>query len=42
MVQPVAGKMAPAFEGMCSDGAFRSVADYRGKWLLLVFLRHFT
>ncbi len=34
------GDKAPPFEGECSDGAMRSLEDYDGRTLILVFLRH--
>jgi peroxiredoxin len=38
--EPRAGRPAPGFRGICSDGRTRSLADYSGQNLLLVFLRH--
>ena len=35
------GSEAPGFAGICTDGVSRSLSDYQGRWLLLVFLRHF-
>lgn len=35
------GDTAPEFRGECGDGTVRSSAEYRGHWLLLIFLRHF-
>jgi len=42
VTKPVVGQLAPEFRGRVSDGSSRSLADYGGRWLLLVFLRHFT
>ncbi len=42
LTSPRVGEQAPFFSGGCSDEVTRSSADYRGRWLLLVFLRHFT
>jgi peroxiredoxin len=34
------GSRAIPFSGTCSDGQVRSLEDYTGRALILVFLRH--
>ncbi len=35
------GKAAPLFSLRDSEGRLHQLADYRGSWLLMVFLRHY-
>jgi peroxiredoxin len=34
-----AGDRAPDFSALTSEGAATSLGDYRGRWVVLVFLR---
>jgi peroxiredoxin len=34
-----AGDSAPDFSALTSEGAQMSLAEYRGRWVVLVFLR---
>jgi len=40
MAAPILGEAAPDFAVELSDGTTRRLADFRGRPLLLVFLRH--